>query len=413
MTENEDVEVLDLEDTQSINKIEPQPANTNVISTSETVETEQKNINDSLKSETTESGQEITNETPEYKTVGQSASNNLPKYDGYRNKIIRYSIFLILSILLLSITGTLYYKLKNSTSSYTENATASYQVCLKKNDYYKDKCLTEGLEYVAEITDNINVDFNYSAVYQTKQSKKYKYYIESKIKFQTTDNDERELLTTTKKLTDKKDASINGNVLSIAESVEVPFKKNDEYARQYKSDYSLLSNVDLIVSLVLQDKDSKKELSSVVIPLSKLTYSISKKEINNQPTEYKLETNPIIGTFLLIGIIISIIFIILSTIKIVKFLWKTRNKKSTYEKKLKQILNTYDRVIITLEDKNTITNDQEVYKVKTFLELLDVRDTIDKPILYYKVNDIKTEFYVQDINKTYKFTMKESDFEDK
>jgi len=96
-----------------------------------------------------------------------------------------------------------------------------------------------------------------------------------------------------------------------------------------------------------------------------------------------------------------------------KFLFKMRRKESAYDKKLKQILNTYDRVIITLEDKNTVNPDQDVYTVKSFLELLDVRDTIDKPILYHKVNNIKSEFYVQDINKTYKFTMKESDFEEK
>jgi len=91
------------------------------------------------------------------------------------------------------------------------------------------------------------------------------------------------------------------------------------------------------------------------------------------------------------------------------------NKETKYQKAVKKILNTYDRVIITLEDKNTIVNNDknDVYTVKSFLELLDVRDTIEKPILYYKVNSVKTEFYVQDTDKTYKYTMKESDFEEK
>ena len=101
----------------------------------------------------------------------------------------------------------------------------------------------------------------------------------------------------------------------------------------------------------------------------------------------------------------------LSSISLIKFLLDTRNKTTEYQKKLSQILSTYDRVIISLKDSNSIVNNENVYKVNSFLELLDVRDTINKPILYHKVNNIKTEFYVQDVDKVYKYTMKESDFE--
>jgi len=42
--------------------------------------------------------------------------------------------------------------------------------------------------------------------------------------------------------------------------------------------------------------------------------------------------------------------------------------------------------------------------------LLDARDTLEKPIVYVRVNNVKSEFYVEDIDKVYKYTMKESDF---
>ena len=87
------------------------------------------------------------------------------------------------------------------------------------------------------------------------------------------------------------------------------------------------------------------------------------------------------------------------------------NKNNKYEKKLKQILNTYDRVIVNINDDNILKNGNEISKVSSFYELVDVRDTIDKPILYYKINSVKSEFYVQDTNLTYKYTMKKSDFD--
>ena len=165
--------------------------------------------------------------------------------------------------------------------------------------------------------------------------------------------------------------------------------------------------------MILKDGKEETVLSSVTMPLTKITYNITKNEKVNEISEYKVPTNLALRILFTALIILGLGLILYSVYDLGKFLSKMRRKESAYDKKLKQILNTYDRVIITLEDKNTVNPDQDVYTVKSFLELLDVRDTIDKPILYHKVNNIKSEFYVQDINKTYKFTMKESDFEEK
>ena len=114
---------------------------------------------------------------------------------------------------------------------------------------------------------------------------------------------------------------------------------------------------------------------------------------------------------LLIVTIAAAVLLLISILCIIKFLIDTRRKTSKYQKKINQILSTYDRVIISLKDSKTLINTENIYKVNSFLELLDVRDTINKPILYHKVNNVKSEFYVQDIDKVYIFTMKESDFE--
>lgn len=92
------------------------------------------------------------------------------------------------------------------------------------------------------------------------------------------------------------------------------------------------------------------------------------------------------------------------------FIFKSLNNKSKYEIKLAQILKEYDRIIVQLKDGQYPLSDKRVIKVSNFLELLDARDTLEKPIVYVRVNNIKSEFYVEDADKVYKYVMKESDF---
>ena len=338
--------------------------------------------------------------------------NDNIKYHGYKYYVTNYTIICIISLVTLIIFVVGYSFSKESTLSYTENSTANYQVCLKNNNYYAEKCVSENIEYVSAITDNIRADFTYNKIYQEAQNKEFKYYIKSKLVINTDDEDSKELLKQEKKLTKEKKVVMEKNVLSISTDIEIPFEKYNQYADKYKSDFSLINRSNLYISLVVKENDQEKEVASINIPLTKLTYNITKTEIKNEIGSYEVETNSLINYLFIILIIVSLIVLLVTLVLFGKFLWKTRVKVSKYERKIRQILNTYDRVIITLEDKNTIVNDTEVYTVKTFLELLDVRDTVDKPILYYKVNNVKTEFYVQDVNKTYKYVMKESDFED-
>ncbi len=415
MEDQNDVEVLDLEKTVQVPPLEQSQEMT--IPTEKLESVQEPVVNSSINNMNDVKPEPIEEKTPRsLPNTPIDHTEEIKKYkkhNSYQSRMIKYAVFSILSILLIIISFTSYRLLIKETSTYTENAKVSYQVCLKENNYYQDKCIGENAEYVAAITDTIRADFNYSAVYQEKEVNHYSYYLKSQIQMKTDDENEREFLNKEKKLTSLKKIDLNGNVLNIVESVEIPFKKYNDYAQNYKNDYGLINNSNLIISLVVKEGNKETEVSSITIPLTKLSYNISKKEINNEVKTYEIKTNKMVKYLLTAGMILGGLLTIISFLNILRFLWKTRTKKSSYQKKLQQILNTYDRVIITLEDKNTIINNQEVYKVKSFLELLDVRDTIDKPILYYKVNDIKTEFYVQDIHKTYKFTMKESDFEDK
>ena len=108
------------------------------------------------------------------------------------------------------------------------------------------------------------------------------YYIKSKLVIKTDDETEKELLKEEKKLTKVNKVKIDKNVLAISSSVEIPFEKYNKYANKYKSDFALINKSNLHISLVVIDGKDEEEVASLNIPLTKLTYSITKTELKNK-----------------------------------------------------------------------------------------------------------------------------------
>ena len=92
------------------------------------------------------------------------------------------------------------------------------------------------------------------------------------------------------------------------------------------------------------------------------------------------------------------------------FVCKSITKKNKYQTELLNILRDFDREIVIARngyESNIIKN---VVKVDSFKELLDAKENLGKPIIYSKVNSVKSEFIVEDECTLYKFIMKEADY---
>ena len=344
------------------------------------------------------------------KEIANFLSLNKSKYDGYKERVIRYSISAIIAFffLLISIIG--YNNINKQKISIFENSMINYSVCQKENQFYEDECLGEGNRYASSLTDKIRINYIYNAVYQKKEKKKYEYYVKSRLLFKTGKNNELELFRKEDALTKKQQGTLDGKILSIKETIDIPFQDYNEYALNYKKDYPLVNMSNLEVSLIIKEGNKEKELSTITIPLTKEIYSISKKEISNKVTKYNTTLNKALLIIFIICIVLGLLFTIITIEKLVRFIYQTKPNEISYQKELNKILKKYDKYIINLENHNSIENPKDEYTVKSFQELLDVRNTVKEPILYYKINDNKSEFYIQGKEKTYKYIMKESDF---
>jgi len=297
--------------------------------------------------------------------------------------------------------------------TYDESSTVEYSVCLLPNEYYRDECLGAGMEYLSSITEKIPVTINYNAVYTSEVEYNYKYSIKSTLKINRPDDESKVLYETEEVLLDDKDISGKSNVINITEGVVIPYAKYNTYVNDYNNRYALDSDASVDVSLYVTTSDgTTNKVGGVVIPLATQTYNITKDEKSNHnlvasASKTIWENKALIyagisGVLSLIGII--------AVIRLILFIIKASPKRSEYEDRLRQILREYDRIIVQVEDGQTFVSDKKIIKVHSFLELLDARDTLEKPIVYVRVNNVKSEFYVEDIDKVYKYTMKESDF---
>ena len=89
----------------------------------------------------------------------------------------------------------------------------------------------------------------------------------------------------------------------------------------------------------------------------------------------------------------------------------TKVKKNEYDKLLEKILKEYDRLVVETSTLPNL-NKYNLMKITSFNELMDVRDNIRLPIMYYNVvAHQKCHFYIIHEENIYLYTLKAVDLE--
>ena len=327
-----------------------------------------------------------------------------------KNEKSKKAIWLVIAIVLFGISVLLIYLSsvynRNNAYSYTENSGVSYTVCLKKNEDYKEKCLSDEMEYLSVLTDEVRVNFSYNTIYTKKIQGDYTYYVKGILKIFNSDNNKM-LYTKEEILAPEKSISVDGEVLSIGQDAVIVFDNFNNLVNKYKSRYALSSNATLDVGLYVKDGSNEKKVSSVVIPLSNQTYSILKDEIGANTITIADTKNNIYG-------MASIATSVLAVLCVLAFIYELMNKNGTnqYEMEVNRILSEYDRIIVESTESSINYEGKNIIEASSFLELVDVRDTVEKPIIHIKKNEKSCEFLVQDESTIYRYAMNEKDYDD-
>lgn len=343
-------------------------------------------------------------------------------YLGYYSRLI-FNVILFLSLLVTSYIfinkSIVIQEAKNV--SYEEHGNTDYKVFLKDNIYYEDKYLDKNMSYIANLIDYISVDYNYKFKADTLFDGEYSYKIRADLEIL---NAENKTLFFTKKydLIKEKTFTIeNQNEYNIVENIKIDYDHYNSLANGFKSSYGVDTESNLIVYLDLYRNIDQNSINNPNINGNgtiKLTIPLSEKAINIKMDSMEINNKNVITSlddyyledikYLIIGII-SLIVSLYLFIKIVKRLSRLSISPTDYDKTLKKILNQYDRLIVTTSSMPNLEKNN-IIKLKEFVELLDAKDNLHKPIFFIEVTPHqKAYFFIQDDDNIILFTLKNID----
>ena len=333
------------------------------------------------------------------------------KRSEYKRKRAAWKKFGLTLIILVSVfaiaMSLVYYKLNETYYiSYEEDGSVDYKVYLEENEFYGDEYLGSGQAYVSTLIENVVADFNYALAMESGNvSYDYSYKIDAQllIKDKTSGN---ALFDPTYVLVPEVMAEKNSSDnLKIAETVDINYKEYNEFAERFIKTYGLSDVqssliVKMHVSVISQcesfEENTKNEyVTTLNIPLTAKTLNI--QMTTTVPTsESKIlacdraENKDIFKVLAISGAGADLLLIVAFLL----FIYLTRNTDINYSIKVKKLVNAYKSFIQKIINPFDTTGYQ-VLCVDTFLEMLEIRDTIQSPILMNENEDqTKTSFLI-------------------
>ncbi len=364
-----------------------------------------------------------TNEITSIDKTERNSSSLGKLYLSYNSRLLinvfGIAIFLILGFILF--VSSISIKARSSVL-YRQVSNLDYKVYLKQNDYYKEPYLNKNMRYIASLIDNVDVNFNYNFMVNQNINYKYTYYIKADVTVADSEDKTKVIYSKSDKLTDYKTVvKDNSTGFTINENIKVNYADYNDLVKAFKSSYAISASSNLVLSLHVGIEDGKgniiknidsNDVMKLTVPLTEQMINISMdyNEVNNSDNARIYKDFSISNNVTLILSIISIIISIVFIVRLLLFLRKTTSKKTVYDTTLSRILREYDRVIVN--SKKMVNISEDVIDVKNFNELLDVRDNLEKPIIFSEIHKgQKSVFIVRTANETYRYILKLVDLE--
>ena len=345
----------------------------------------------------------------------KNAYNDLPiKKKIYFSFEMRVSLMVMFCILLLITSCYFILKTinfgKNEYIKYNETLDINYSVCLEENTFYKDKCLNEDLEYISKIVDRIKINYKLDAKLSKKIDYNLSYHIVSLMKIYDKTNPEKILYQDEQVLVANTNIDTRNKIM-LTKDVDIDYKTYNNKVVEYNNQYQLNTKSDLEVSLYIDEPNETRKAQTVTIQLGTQTFGIKKSKKTQISKTITVDHNKWDDTNTYTALVATILLLLslILLLKTTRLVLKVTTKKSKYKQKLDKILRDYDCFIVTARDGYESNVSKKIIKVDDFFELLDARSALRKPIIYSKINEVKSEFIVEDDNVLYKYVLKEAD----
>lgn len=311
-----------------------------------------------------------------------------------RKKIIGYSIFIsIFSVIIIGLIILILNLNKTYYAEYTEKSNVDYKVFLKDNDFYPDDYLEKDNEYVVSLIDYIEAYFDYSfELEESNISFDYTYMVDAELRIKSDDSSNslyntKEILVEETKVEDYRETN-----LEISSNVKIDYNKYNDLVKKFVKAYDLEDiKSELIVRLHVNvldkcldgnDDEASDYVVELGIPLDVKTIDIEMNSdvVDRNDTLVICDKNDDIVFILGIVVIVIALIVLILVICLIRYVIRTRTAESIYDIELKKILNNYKSYIQKINNEIDFSN-YRVLKVDSFTDMLEIRDTIQQPIL--------------------------------
>lgn len=340
-------------------------------------------------------------------------------YIGYKTRV---AFFLLLSFVFVGFSVFSLVNLLNMDDetiiSYQEKGDIDYKVYLKENNFYEQDYLDQDMVYIASLIDNIDLNVDYNFIINEETEMEFVYDIVGKLSIYDEEKNsvlyEKEYIL----LEEQTNYFEESREHTISEKITIDYDYYNSLANSFKATYGVDSESNLKIYARIKKNVSSITLDetnqmSLNIPLTEKTIDITMSDegINAIKSIIEKENLNQEGIGYIISFVVSLLLGLVAIIKLMKYVLLLFPNYSKYDKYLKRILTEYDRLIVETPTAPNFT-DKKVIKIKSFDELLDVRDNLKRPIMYYELaKHHKSYFYVEQYPDCYLFVLKANDLE--
>lgn len=330
--------------------------------------------------------------------------SNEEKLKRDRHQKIRriWSIVLFVEIIVCALTlvSLIYVNHKSSELidvNYTETPSVEFEFSVIDNPSFEKVTPDKALE--ADILDDINAVFKYDLNVASNNFKhSYEYKIEKYIEFSDRQNGSTDpyLYEEIKSFT----GTAEGGRVSINENVVVSYKTALEEAKKEleRLDDSSISahlfikmNVSVVSScdnFTTKGNESASFVLKIQLPnASKLTHMENYSDAANSSQFTSCSRAGDVAAATKTAILPTGIILVVSILGLFLFLSLTRNKDVDYANRIRSILRGYKSYIQVSSSEFTSSGFLKVYKIGTITEMLEIRDTLQKPVIMIENGD--------------------------
>ena len=321
----------------------------------------------------------------------------------YKRKRRQRMIIQIIAIAIavaISLTSFVIYNRVNSEYyiEYTEHSDIDYKVQYRQNEFFEQEWVEKGKEYISYLVNSISADFKYNMHMDAANvGFDYEYSIIAKVLVADMDSGNAYFTQEEVLVPLKTQSATSASAIAITESVDIDYLKYDAIAHKFVDTYGLTQasctlivtlNVDVLSSCDEFEQENRNNyMVSLNVPLVDDTFSIERTSSapDDQSKVLACRGSVCQKVFIYVGAAFAAVALILGIVLAI-YLHVTVNDDITYDAKIRRLVRSYGSYIQRISGEFDDKGYQTVI-IKTFTEMLGIRDTIQSPILMTENRD--------------------------